>query len=145
MFFVNRSEILCAATWRSHWMYTHVFIIHSRFVISYLYLWRKKESIFELLFSCFAYFLFILPPSSLQAVSTTYTNSPMNTYLKHFVKAYNCVCWMKSTSIDGLDVPYIRPWLWLPLLLNKDCEAKGLPLEFFDSLFLLPIITTVWN
>ena len=50
---------------------------------------------------------------------------------------------MKSTSIDGLDVPFIRPWLWLSLLLKKDCEAKGLPLEFFDSLFLLLIITTV--
>ena len=50
---------------------------------------------------------------------------------------------MKSTSIDGLDVPYIPPWLSLPLLLNRDWEAKGLPLEFFDSLFLLPIITTV--
>ena len=27
--------------------------------------------------------------------------------------------------------------LWLSLLLNKDCEVKGLPLEFFD-LSLLP-------
>ena len=39
-----------------------------------------------------------------------YHNFPMGTYLKHFINAYRCVCWMKSTSIDGLDVPYIRPW-----------------------------------
>ena len=40
-----------------------------------------------------------------------YHNSPMDTYLKHFINTYRCVCWMKSTSIDGLDRPYIRPWL----------------------------------
>ena len=31
----------------------------TRFIISYLWLWREEESIFRLLFSCFDYFLFI--------------------------------------------------------------------------------------
>ena len=39
-----------------------------------------------------------------------YHSFPMGTCLKHFINTYRCVCWMKSTSIDGLDVPYIRPW-----------------------------------
>ena len=38
-----------------------------------------------------------------------YYNSRIDTYLKHFVNAYRCVCWMKITSIDVLDGPYIRP------------------------------------
>ena len=42
-----------------------------------------------------------------------YYNFPMGTYLKHFINVYRCDCWMKSTSIDGLDGyrVYIRPWL----------------------------------
>ena len=40
-----------------------------------------------------------------------YLLSQFITCLKHFINTYRCVCWMKSTSIDGLDVPYIRPWL----------------------------------
>ena len=47
-----------------------------------------------------------------------YHNFPMGTYLKHFIKAYLCLCWMKSTSIDGLDVPYIRPWWCQNYLVN---------------------------
>ena len=38
-----------------------------------------------------------------------YHSFPMGTCLKHFINTYRCVCRMKSTSIDELDVPYIRP------------------------------------
>ena len=43
----------------------------------------------------------------------------MDTYLKQFINAYRYVCWMKSTSIDGLYGPYIRPWN---------------PLQFFEGI-----------
>ena len=46
-----------------------------------------------------------------------YYNFPMGTYLKYFINVYRCVCWMKSTSIDGLDVPYIRPCHSMRLIL----------------------------
>ena len=36
----------------------------------------------------------------------------MDTYLKHFINAYRCIFWIKSTSIDRLDVPYMRPCQW---------------------------------
>ena len=39
-----------------------------------------------------------------------YHSFRMGTCLKHFINTYHCVCWMKSTSIDRLDVPYVRPW-----------------------------------
>ena len=42
-----------------------------------------------------------------------YHNFPMGTCLKHFINTYRCVCWMKSTSIDGLDVPYILTCIFL--------------------------------
>ena len=53
-----------------------------------------------------------------------YYNFPMGTYLKHFINAYRCVCWMKSTSIDGLDVLYIRPWRMLSSKSAIRCNDK---------------------
>ena len=44
-----------------------------------------------------------------QSFDIYYCNFPMGNYLKHFINVYRCVCWMKSMSIDGPDVPYIRP------------------------------------
>ena len=66
-----------------------------------------------------------------------YHNFPMGTCLKHFINTYHCVCWMKSTSIDGLDVPYIRPWclyicksLWL--CASETGSLRTLDLHFLD-------------
>ena len=55
-----------------------------------------------------------------------YHSFPMGTCLKYFINTYRCVCWIKSTSIDGPDVPFIRPCLvgvilkkkWLLLVIN---------------------------
>ena len=47
-----------------------------------------------------------------------YHSFPMSTCLKQFINTYRYVCWMKSTPIDGLDVPYIRPW--------KECDILEL-------------------
>ena len=53
-----------------------------------------------------------------------YHNSTTGTYLKYFINAYRCVCWIKSTSIDGLDGPYIRPWRMLSSKSEPLCNDK---------------------
>ena len=54
-----------------------------------------------------------------------YHNFPMGTCLKHFTNTYRCVCGMKSTSIDGLDVRYIRPWVEHILKICFPQEGRG--------------------
>ena len=72
----------------------------------------------------------------------SYHDSPVDTYLKNFINAYRCVCWMKSTSIDGLDGPYICPWYvfmmklwifllpWLIFLLSVDSSESWFHVHF---------------
>ena len=45
-------------------------VIATRFIISYLWLWREKEGVFKLFFSCFDYFLFILQEAILPGVTS---------------------------------------------------------------------------
>ena len=66
-----------------------------------------------------------------------YYNFPMGTYLKHFINVYRCVYWMKSTSFDGLDVPYIRPWL-----LNKYSRLQHFSLSCKTSDFFFWLLWT---
>ena len=40
---------------------------------------------------------------------------------------------MKSTSIDGLDVPYIRPWVTLMSSVKSTNKGKNLDKEFSSS------------
>ena len=72
-----------------------------------------------------------------------YHNSPTDTYLKHFINAYRCVCWMKSTSIDGLDVLYIRPWRMLSSKSAIRCNDKVF--SSLDSFVFESFLRSLWE